>query len=151
MTIWKYVLLVSAAQAFLHRPSYFDGVAHRQLPKLAGSDDAAWANPYHGAAEVTTQRLPYAQIVHPLPGGVVAADADFNVTFVYVARQGVREVCAQLMFDGSAQPAFVPTRYLAVPYDPATGKVRPLTASFGVRLLSSEVSLTVALFESGCI
>jgi hypothetical protein len=143
-------LCVLEAVAYLHRPAYFNGKLHRLLPPPASSSAEAFGAP-HFEDGVEERLLPYAQIVHPAQFARVNAHVVFNVSFVYLARPGIRRVFARLHWGDSTQHTQMPWREFEVPYNERTGRPKPLLAALPIQAAPSVLSIALIFHEVGAL
>jgi hypothetical protein len=137
------------AGAYLQRPAYFNGKVHRLLPPPAGSSAATWGQ-HDGFAGVEERLLPYAQIVYPMQLTRVRAWVRVNVTFVYLARRGIRRVFVRLHC-GDTRQLRQPWGEFDVLYDELTGRPKPLLGSLPIQMTPAVVSIALIFHEVGAL
>jgi hypothetical protein len=142
-------LCTLGALGYLHRPAYFNGKLHRLLPPPASSSAEAFGAKFND--DVEERLLPYAQIVHPAQFDRVPAFSLFNVSFVYLARPGIRRVFGRLHWGDSTQHTQMPWREFDVPYDEQTGRPKPLLAALPIQATPSVLSITLIFHEVGAL
>jgi hypothetical protein len=142
------VLAQMEAVAYLQRPAHFNGRVHRLLLPPTRSSAATWGA---HVEDVEERLLPYAQIMYPLQFSRVGAFVTFNVSFVYLARPGIRRVFVRLHWGDTTQHSQMPWGEFDVPYDELTGRPKPLLGGLPIQATSALVSVVLIFHEVGAL